>query len=207
MTVEVTVRGLDSLKAYFEQLPEIAQEAATLAVNDTAKYARRLSSKEIRDQVNFPRNYLGGDDGGRLAIVKRAKGNDTEAVIRGRDRPTSLTRFVSGSRTPGRRGVTVRVGANGGSKKMKRAFILGLRAGKILDDETFNVGLAIRLRKGERVENKRLMVQFSAGDSGLYLLYGPSVGQVFREVAERVQPSVGDKLEDEFLRQFERLSK
>ena len=77
---------------------------------------------------------------------------------------------------------------------MNRAFLMNLRSG--------NLGLAVRLAPGERIDNKRRMVQMS---NGLYLLYGPSVDQVFRSVAEDVSADAGDFLEQEFLRLTEAL--
>jgi hypothetical protein len=39
------------------------------------------------------------------------------------------------------------------------------------------------------------------------LLYGPSVDQVFAEVADKVAPTIGDLVAAEFHRNFARLSK
>jgi hypothetical protein len=77
-----------------------------------------------------------------------------------------------------------------------------LRRGKSIEGDSFNIGLAIRLKPGETIRNKREMVAFS---KGLYLLYGPSVGQVFDDVAIDMEPMLSDRMEDEFVRQFNRL--
>lgn len=68
--------------------------------------------------------------------------------------------------------------------------------------ENSNIGLAVRLKRGDTIRNKRQAVPVGGG---LYLLYGPSVGQVFAAVAADIGPQVSDKLSDEFIRQFERL--
>src|SRR5690606_3409618 len=202
--LEIEARGLDEFIKLFEDFPQRANEAARLAVIETARYARREGSKEIRDQVNFSRCYLGDEKTGRLVIGDPKRSDGTEAVILGRDRPTSLARFAIGSTKPGKRRkpVKVRVSAKGGTETLKRGFFIRLRQGKVLDDENFNVGLAVRLAKGERLQNKRQAILIA---SGLYLLYGPSVGQVFSAVAEDIEPEVSEKLETEFLRQFDRL--
>ena len=70
MTVVIETRGLDALQALFEQLPDVAEEAARLAVNDTARYARRLGSKKVRDEIAFRPRYMGNDEDGALSKEK-----------------------------------------------------------------------------------------------------------------------------------------
>ena len=76
----------------------------------------------------------------------------------------------------------------------------------VYDPENANVGLAVRLQDGKLPGgmNKKQMVQVSGN---LYLLYGPSVDQVFRDVRFDVQAPVGDVLESSFLRNFGRLNR
>ena len=197
------MRGLDALKALFEQLPEVAEHAARLAVNDTARYARRLGSKKVREEVAFRPRYLGNDEDGALSIAKFASHEGDDAVVRARNDARSLASFTQGRPRFGRAGVRVRV-APGTTRTMKRAFPMKLRRGNSdIDAENYNVGIAIRLRKGERVSNKR---QMKALGGGLYLLYGPSAAQVFDDVAIEMQDDVANYLVTEFVRQFERLS-
>ncbi len=203
MSIEIQTRGLDALEAYFASAPEKAREAAVFAVNDTAQFARRLSSKEIRQEVNWSAGYLLKED--RLAVVRRAYGENLEAVVRGRNRPTSLATFSNQTPTFGsrKRAIKVRVAASGGAKEIKRGFFMRLRSGGQLTEEASNIGLAIRLKPGERIRGKHTTVGIK---NGLSLLYGPSVGQVFRTVAQNVSGEVADKLVDEFVRQFGRLT-
>lgn len=205
MSVSITGELFKQLEDYFDRMPDVSTEAAMLAINDTTRgKAMTLARNEILDQVNFPTGYLNKD---RLSIGKLARKHDLEAVIVGRDRPTSLARFVKNPQ-PGQRGVQVEV-HKGSVKTMKKAFVVRLRAGRTLDGQTFNVGLAIRLAPGERLENKRFSTETFASASlgkGVVLLYGPSVDQVFRWVANDIQPEVGDEVADQFFRQFARLS-
>lgn len=204
MTIEIATRSLDVLDEFFRTAEDKARLAAEFGVNDTAKFARALASKEIRGEVNFKANYLNED--GRLAVVKRAHGNDLEAVIRGRDRPTSLARFATSTPHFGaqKAGPRVRVSTGGGSKQIKNGFFMRLRRGNAqITAENSNVGIAVRLKSGEKVRGKRSMVQVS---KGLYLLYGPSVGQVFRTVAGDIVDTVSDKLQANFIRHFERFT-
>jgi hypothetical protein len=84
---------------------------------------------------------------------------------------------------------------------MPSAFLMRLRAGAGTADN-YNIGLAIRLAPGERIRNKRVMTQVG---HNLYLLYGPSVDQVFRTVADDNAPEIATMVRDEFYRQFARL--
>lgn len=186
----VVVRGLDSLDS-LDTLDERIIRAARLAINKAADRGRTQAAREIQKQVAFPARYLSGDSG-RLRVSRRASDNNLESAIMASDRPTSLARFAKdrdpkASRRKG--GVTVAVNP-GHTKFMKGAFLMRLRNG--------NLGLAIRLKEGESVKNKRSVRKIG---KGLYLLYGPSVNQVFATVSEEdTAPFVSDYLETEFLR-------
>jgi len=74
-----------------------------------------------------------------------------------------------------------------------------------------NVGFAIRLRPGDTVRSVERFTPYQVKrpdgkPSGLFILYGPSVDQVFGFVAEQIMPEVTSALEAEFDRQFARLS-
>lgn len=213
MTVRVELRGLESVERLLGEAPAVAREAMRFAVNGAAKFAARQASKEIRRQVNFSRSYLGdASKGGRLAITQVAKGNDLTAVISARQRPTSLARFASGTPTFGKtrgRGARVKVKPGGGYRVIKNSFFLRLNAGTSNVDG-FNAGLAIRLKPGEGLRRRRkglVGLKAFGKDKNLFLLYGPSVDQVFQTVREDIQPAVTDYAEREFLRQFSRLAR
>ena len=130
------------------------------------------------------------------------------AAITARQRPTSLARFAPGQSFVGARrtgGVNVRVNRGGGAKRIKGAFFVRLRRGGDTGDG-FNLGLAIRLKPGEKLRGRR------KGGTGvmlapdLYILQGPSVDQVFREVSVAGSPRIADNLVKEFTRQWVRLS-
>ena len=187
--------GLAEFDKMLQALGAGVEPSAADAINDTVVFARRLGSQEIRKRINFKAKYI---DGGRLAVNRRAKPADLEAVVTGRDRPTSLARFAQGApkfgrqRTPPR----VRVKASGGASPIKGGFFMRLRRGNsVISAENANVGLAIRLKEGERVKNKNDMVPVGRN---LYLLYGPSVGQVYRTVAENTSDEVAAQLANRF---------
>lgn len=201
MSYVVAVDGLSVL----DDMANVTRGVAKLAqraVNKTAERSRTSSARRMREQVAFPARYLSGSDG-RLEL-RKASGSGLEASITGRARATSLARFVtSGSvrRAGQARSSTVRVQvAPGKTIELKRAFLMKLRAGNQPIETQHNLGLAIRLKPGERIRNKHQMIQIA---KGLYLLYGPSVDQVFRTVAEDEAPEAATFLENEFLRLME----
>lgn len=203
MTVEsIEIVGLDRFEAIFRDMGDRADSTARMAINDTARFAQRIGAKAIGDRVNFQRQYLTGGANPRLAVRRRATNTDLEATVTGRDRPTSLARFAKSNASFGRQKTSpvLQVATHGKSAPVKGSFFVKLRAGAE-DSGGFNVGLAVRLKPGERVPGKRKM---ASTKSGLYLLYGPSVGQLYRVVADQQADEVAEHLVDEFIRQFER---
>jgi hypothetical protein len=205
--IEVKLRGLDVVEKYIAALPEQANTALRLAVNKAALDGARKSKRRIMDQVNLSSEYIGNpaNRDARLAVIRKASGHDLEAIIEARERPTSLARFATGAAKFGKQTGNIRVRVKRGKTRvLKKAFFVRLKSGKELTQENYNVGLAIRLKAGETINNKRDKVMFKPG---IALLYGPSVQQVFQSVSEEVAPEVRDIAEREFLRQFARLTK
>lgn len=204
MTVTIIAEGLRECQAYFELASTVASQAARLALNDVAKGSgMKLIRTAILEQVDFPSGYVNSD---RLYVSKQATDGDLEVGITARMRPTSLARFAEesvGAKT--KRGVHVQIKAGGAVKFMASAFLVRLKAGATLSDDNYNVGLAIRLKPGQTIINKRAQSGVQLGHN-LYLLYGPSVDQVFREVASEQTEPILDQVETEFFRQFARLS-
>lgn len=195
MSVGIEVHALADVARYFEELPDIAEQAAVLAINDvTEREGLNAIRHEMRGQIDFPKGYLEGE---RLRVVRRASKGSLEAVIRGRDRATSLARFARGQNPSNTRGRGVRVTVKPGqTRTLKNAFMVKLR--------NANIGLAVRLKPGETLENSDKAVMLA---DNVYLLYGPSVDQVFRGVAEDMTPDIANKLSRQFLRQFARLTR
>ena len=181
----VFIEGVD---LNIEGISDEVRKAARIALNATARRAIPAAARSMEQQINFPRGYLSGQNA-RLGIAKYAKEDDLEAVVRGRDRPTSLARFVSGGAKPGKkeRGVTVQV-KPGVTRRIPSAFAIKLRNG--------NVGLAYRTKDG-RPPNSIGAKQMAPG---LWLLYGPSVDQVFNKTREYIADDLGDFQEREFRR-------
>jgi len=201
---EIKIVGLPQFEAYVESFPEITKKAAMMAINDAARKGRSHAKKEILKQVKFPAGYLGNEKGGRLQINNFATERSLMASIKGRFNPTSLVRFTTNQSTLMKKGSEngkiigrgkARVQVKPGSTAIiDKAYLMRLNNG--------NVGFAYRPGKGG-MKNTEGAVPIG---SGWYLLYGPSVNQVFNTVREDIAPTISNTLSSEFDRQFRRLS-
>lgn len=202
MKIDIQTIGLDHFALRFKRQPEITQEAAQLAVNDAARFGETLAVRRMMEEVEFTRGYL---KDGRFGVTKYASRNKLEAVLSGRDRGTSLARFAKTAVRYGRQaGVSIKVSAYKGAKKHDNAFFMRLNRGRSFNAENANTGLAVRVKEGTKLRQSRGAVDLGGG---VYLLYGPSVNQVFKGVAADVVDDIGDKAQKEFDRQYLRLSK
>lgn len=206
MSARITAVNLLDVEEFLQTQPATARKSARLAINSTtSRKAVPRMRRAMKEEVNFPRGYL--EDKSRFGQTKQATDNDLTASIVARFRPTSLARFSDDSPEGARRtgGVRVRVNPGGGATRIGGAFFVKLRRGGDTSDG-FNVGLAIRLQPGQSLRGRKKGGQGVQLAPNLYLLYGPSVDQVFREVSVAESPAVADDLQKEFIRQYVRLS-
>ena len=192
----VFVEGLKDVD--FSNSGDQIAKVASKAINGVTRKSRAEIKRRIRSEVNFPVRFL---DGKGLQISQFAKPTDLESIITARGRPTMLSRFLTSAPRSGRAGVSVEV-EPGKARFMRRVFSLKLPQGSAGVETKYNLALAIRLRKGERLRNK---TSFRRLESNLYVLYGPSVDQVFRAkdgdgIATDMVPKIERDLEKEFLR-------
>lgn len=193
----IYVEGLSEMQDALENLDERSQRNILRAVNFATRRTRVLASQRMRDQVAWSAAYLtGGGDNARLGVQFATNKEDPEARINTRFRPTSLARFVRGQKTPWKyvRGLEVKPGR---FKPSQRLLIVPLRAGNQQSEDRMNLGLAVRLRAGETIDRKYSTKELG---KGLYLLYAPSVSQVFYTVAEDVLPQAEIWLSEEYVR-------
>lgn len=197
----VNIAQLIDLEKFLAAVPDATNRAAAYAMNDvlTGQGLARFR-KAVAAEVEFPSGYV--DD--KISIAQKATPNNLVASVVGRQRPTSLARFSTGGTVGGKGGVTVKV--KGGATYMPDAFLVRLRAGAGITDDSYNTGLAIRLKPGMVLKKKDTsrMVRL---DANVVLLFGPSVDQILRnEVAEAETPEVVDAIATEFFRQFARIA-
>lgn len=189
---------LDAIEG-IARIPEVTDKAASLAINTVAnRSGLTLLRKSILDDIAFPRDYLTND---RFGVRSNATPQNLESRITARHRPTSLARFAQPGTPLGSRarvGVRVQVSKKKGAKNFgKWAWLTPLANG--------NIGLALALRPGEKVDNRYGEPAWLV-PGRVALLYGPSVDQVFRHVSEDEAPKIGRMVNDEFNRQFARLA-
>ena len=199
MSFSLDISGMKQTEASVSGLEARNPKIAARVLNRVARDERVRIARRIRQQVALPASYL-APSGGRLAVVKKAAPNSLTAIIRARARPTSLARFARGRSRRGPVRVEVKPGR---LRTVGRGFLIPLRSGNT--DTLGNLGLAIRLRPGESVRNRRVEVRRGGRLKGLALLYGPSVQQVFldrsgRGVAEDEIPAILRHMEHEYFR-------
>ncbi|MBL4781794.1 MAG: hypothetical protein JKX92_06085 [Porticoccaceae bacterium] len=201
LSSDLKVIRLSGVADKLRELGQQAEQVAADVVNDTAKFAYDLGRESILDDVLFPSGYL--DSGGRFAIGQKATTRKPEATIRARDRATSLARFVVGNPKPyARGGVRVRVKRKGTATTLNRAWVTGLNKN--------NRGLAIRVPKGGSIAGRKqgtrgLPVLRKDAHSSTYLLYGPSVNQVFKGNAKSLAPEISEYMAASFTRRYKRI--
>jgi hypothetical protein len=202
--ITVQFEAIKALSSFMEVAPEITPQAASLAMNTIIPRKGMVRyRKAIRSQVAFPGGYVEDED--KFRVSRLSTPGNLELAITARQRPTSLARFASGGAV-GSEGVTIRV-KPGASVRLKKAFLVRLNQGITLTNESFNVGVAVRLKGGaasmrNKTDNSK-MVRFA---KDVFLLYGPSVDQVFKTVSVTETPHVLNEVETEFYRQFARLA-
>jgi hypothetical protein len=202
MRIEAT--AIKGLSDFLKTAEASTRVAASLAMNDvTGGKGLKTYRDGMKQQIAFPPGYL--EDPERFGQTGYSTPARLETKISARSRPTSLARFA-GAPAVGQEGVTVQVKA-GRSIRLKRAFTVRLRAGTVLDSSNFNVGIAVRVQAGQTLRNKRDLSGAAKLAPNVFLLYAPSVDQVFRTVAPERTPAVLDLMGQEFLRQFVRLNK
>lgn len=202
MAYAVFVEGLREIQDFPAEQRDKVIRAAVQAINRTAERARTRAAREIGQQIAFPAGYL-DPSAGRLKVGRKATRTELEAAVTARRRATSLARFATPGATPGSRtGVQVQI-KPGNTKALPKAFLLRLKSGTASLETKSNLGLAIRLKPGQKLAGAYAKPM---NQSGLYLLYGPSVDQALLSrqkesgVAVDILESTADFLNDEFQR-------
>lgn len=200
--MKVEVRAIDALQDFLEVAPDVTKRSAALAMNTVIpRKGMTRYKKAMRTQIAFPSGYLEDED--KFGVTRSATPEHLESVISARQRPTSLARFAT-SGAVGQEGLAVKVKA-GHTRRLRKAFLVRLKSGTVLDNDNYNLGLAVRVPGGQ-FRNKKDASRMVHLAKDVFLLYAPSVDQVFKGVAQTETPAVLDEIETEFYRQFGRLS-
>lgn len=202
--MKVEVAAIKALNDFLDAAPETTRQAASLSMNTIIPRSGMKRYKDaMRSQIAFPAGYL--DETEKFGVTRFATPTSLETHITARQRPTSLARFATGG-GPGSEGVRLTV-KKGRSVSLKKAFLVRLNAGTSLTGENYNLGVAVRIPGGNAaVRSKKDTSKMVRLSKDVFLLYGPSVDQVFRGVSVTETPAVLNDIEAEFYRQFGRLS-
>lgn len=196
VSIRIFVQGLDDVMRMAREagtLEEDIQRIAVQAVNHAADFGRTRAQEQGQREIAFPNGYL-APGAKRLQVTQRAQLGRVQATIFGQDRPTSLARFATKT-TADDQGVLVQV-RKGRTKRLRRAFFMKLRRGN--SETQNNLGLAIRLPKGKQPNVAYKPKEIAPG---LFLLYGPSVNQMLRVLAENgLTQTIAKEAENEFTR-------
>ena len=214
--IDIDLRDLVAFDEMLALFPDRVQQAASMAINQTAKReALGRVRRDMRKQINWKESYL--SDPKKTGIGKLASRTRLEATIYARDRPTMLNRFrpnpnLIPAKGKQQRGVTVRVKPNN-TKVLRKAFVVALGKRKNSDDvadgKRKNIAVMMRTKGGASEPPKGITHGGGRYISSMraWLLYAPSIDQVMQDTAERNADKIAQYLQNEFLRQFERLGK
>ncbi len=176
------------------------RKLASMAVNKIALQARAEMARRALQDINLPAQYV-QPGSKRLYISQKASAASLAAIITAKRRPMSLARFVVGPSSTGK-GLRVMV-KQGSPQDLERAFLIRLRSGRALTDTQYNMGLAIRLPKGQTPSATSAAKEIAPG---LYLLYGPSLAQLLENRAGTgIGADLAPDLEADLMREFSRL--
>jgi hypothetical protein len=203
LNVQLKTIGLEGFGKELRELGDNAGRIAAQTINAGAEYAHDIGRSSMLDEIAFPAGYL--DSGGRFFVSQSATTKKPEARISARDRATSLARFVVGNPQAYKRGgVRVRVSRKKSATTLRGAWLTGIN--------NANRGLAVRVAPGGTIPGRRKGVaglpKLRADKGGTsYLLYGPSVNQVFKGVGHDITPKVGEFMRKDFSRRFQAATK
>lgn len=209
MTVFVDGSGLTAISDFvLSRFPNAVKRAMQLSVNDTARDALKLGGDAMRKQVRFPDDYLNQPE--RFWISQFATADNAEAHITARSRATSLRRFAVGDPTPdstrghggkGQQALGIQVEVRPGNViNFRSGFVIPLRP--VAEMGGVNYGIAVKLKAGQVPPIKKSVFSEAQLGHAYYILYGPSVDQVFKGVAKDIAPEVTSRLDAEFQRQL-----
>lgn len=203
--IEIDLNSLVDLDKMLKAFPTRTRQAASMAINQTAKREALTNvRRDMMQQVNWKARYLQE----RTGLAQMASVNNLKATIYARDTPTMLNRFRPDPNSVPKRakkgqgtGVKVRVKPSS-TKVMKRAFVHQFGG-------SGNIAVMVRTKGGISEPPKGVTSGGAKFVSSMraWILYAPSIDQVMWGTAEQNRERIEKYLVAEFLRQFNRLNK
>lgn len=180
------VDKLGKLSQRIRSVPGIGERAAYRAINATAAKVQTMMVKEITSEIALKTGEVRD-----LFSIKKAAPGRLEGFVNVRKRPVRLARYGARQLTKaaksakgdalrgiarGRKqaGVSVKVGKGSGTKKLRGAFLVPLRAGKVAGGNGFGVFIRV--------------------GSEIIHLYGPSPAQLYSRLRIEKSPQIAAML-------------
>jgi hypothetical protein len=207
-----------SLSSRFEKAE---LQSRVRAVNYAAKRLHTASVREIASQVNLKPKYIRD----RLTIKQRATRSRPEAIIEGRKRETRLATYGAQGLTTkvkGRKISKKRKKRGMSAANMAAAEMSGYKGDQLRGIPMLfkHAGVSVKVRKqGSRIKVKKMFLvplsnqgdgpsRFGVfrriapgkGKKTIKHLYGPSVNQMFKRVANQARNAVERDFQAEYLR-------
>lgn len=196
--ITVSERGIDGIQKYLEKYPAVAKQAALLAVSDTAQWARTYVKRTASLAVRLPPEVMSG---GKFTVKVDRKA--MSATVSASKNVMGLSRFVTSERKAGAKYPSTKIKIGGGVKQWGHPGVKGGDYAFLIPTPNGADGVALALRTKTPPRNTRAARKIGRD---LYLLYGPSLDQIFGRYMPTLVPRVETYLQAEFARQFRRLN-
>ena len=186
--ITIARTGLENLDAYVRRFGDNANKAASMTLNDTARWARTRLKSQMQADIRLTESAFTGK---RLYVAEFANPGHLQVTVRGDKQGYSLSRFAVDKPVRLARSPLLQIKRGGPAVQVKRGFFLPAPNGAL--------GLAVRTN-GPLAKGKGRKV-----GPNLYILFGPSPDQMMRRLAPELVPSVQQHVLVEFNRQINRL--
>lgn len=195
--IDLDTRAVEKLAEALAGIgPDALGEVAMLSVNEVAARAHDKSRENIVAGVNLTEAYVRP----RMRVIKATSAVRPEAIVRADGHLSSLGRYFSSlDRQPAKSPIKRLKGdpARGIPKGLKRhtvnVQVMRGRTEPIKDSRVFTVP-SIKNSDGDAMIFRRVPGKTRTGKAKMQALYGPSVYQLFRVQAGRLEGAIGDDL-------------
>lgn len=185
--ITIARTGLENLDAYVRRFGDGANKAASMTLNDTARWARTRLKAQMQADIRLTESAFTGK---RLYVAEFANPGHLQATVRGDKQGYSLSRFSVDKPVRLARAPFLQIKRGGPSVQVKRGFFLPAPNGAL--------GLAVRTN-GPLTKGKGRKIS-----KNLYILFGPSPDQMMKRLVPELVPSVLRYADTEFTRQIKR---
>lgn len=188
--------GANDVARMLRQLPKTLAELEALAVNQVAKDAVNRATDAIAANLNLPREYIKS----HIKIIRRAKADQTEAVVSAKPRPILLSRYGMKPLTQQVRNPKRAKGdASRGIPKGRKGAGAGVQV-KAGGASKFIPGFLVRLKSGGTAGGNGfgLAVRDKSQPLGYKVLHGPSLHSAWNFASDAIKADLGRQVQTTF---------